>query len=47
MFMSESKISQKGTYVNRGNYVCQDSTVCNTRIKGLERLHDFQERMKS
>ncbi|KQU60204.1 FusB/FusC family EF-G-binding protein [Rossellomorea marisflavi] len=47
MFMSESKKSQQGTYVNRGNYVCQDSTVCNTRIKGLERLNDFQERMKS
>ncbi|KMK97148.1 FusB/FusC family EF-G-binding protein [Rossellomorea marisflavi] len=47
MFMSESKKSQQGTYVNRGNYICQDSVVCNTQVKSLERLHDFQERMKS
>ena len=47
MFMSESRKSQQGTYVNRGNYICQDSMICNAQVKSLERLYDFQERMKS
>lgn len=41
MFVLEVKGSAEGTYVRRGNYICQDSQKCNQNIITLEKLHDF------
>lgn len=45
LFMSEAKVSGKGTFINRGNYICQDSQKCNHNIISLEKLHDFIARL--
>jgi hypothetical protein len=47
MFISEVKGSVMGTYTKRGNYICQDSIVCNQNIVSLESLHDFILRQRS
>jgi len=41
MFLSESKGSDKGTFVKRGNYICQDSQKCNHNLITLDKLNDF------
>jgi Elongation factor G-binding protein, N-terminal/FBP C-terminal treble-clef zinc-finger len=44
-YMSESKTSAKGTFVKKGNYICQDSTECNQKLKDKEKLDDFIHRI--
>ncbi|MFI8688268.1 FusB/FusC family EF-G-binding protein [Rossellomorea sp. NPDC077527] len=44
-YMSESKKSAHGTYVKKGNYICQDSDECNEKLKDKEKLEDFIERI--
>ncbi|MBO9129483.1 FusB/FusC family EF-G-binding protein [Bacillus sp. 165] len=46
LFMSTKKGSGKDTYINRGNYICQDSEVCNRNLTVLDKLHDFIERLQ-
>ncbi len=41
MFLSESKGSDKGTFIKRGNYICQDSQKCNHNLTTLDKLNDF------
>lgn len=43
MFLYEKKGEVLGTFVKRGNYICQNSVVCNQNITSLEKLHDFIE----
>jgi hypothetical protein len=45
MYVSESKKSSKGTYVKKGNYICQDSMECNGKLRDLVKLNEFIERM--
>ncbi|WP_044337211.1 FusB/FusC family EF-G-binding protein [Rossellomorea aquimaris] len=44
-YMSESKASSHGTYVKKGNYICQDSDECNEKLKDKEKLVDFIQRI--
>ncbi|MFE8697223.1 FusB/FusC family EF-G-binding protein [Cytobacillus sp. FJAT-53684] len=46
MFITETKGSEQGTFIRRGNYICQDSQKCNQNIKTLDKLEDFIEGMK-
>jgi Holliday junction resolvasome RuvABC DNA-binding subunit len=41
MFISESRGTTQGTFIKRGNYICQDSQICNQNITELDKLHDF------
>lgn len=41
MFISEEKGTAKGTFVKRGNYICQDSDICNENLMNREQLTDF------
>jgi hypothetical protein len=43
MFVSESKKSAHGTYIKRGNYICQDSQECNQNLITEEKLLNFVE----
>ncbi|WP_226673912.1 FusB/FusC family EF-G-binding protein [Rossellomorea aquimaris] len=40
-YMSESKASAQGTFVKKGNYICQNSDECNDKLKNKEKLDDF------
>ncbi|NRS19089.1 FusB/FusC family EF-G-binding protein [Brevibacillus sp. HB1.4B] len=41
MFVLEAKGSGDGTYLKKGNYICQDSATCNQNIISLDKLNDF------
>ncbi|WP_082234883.1 FusB/FusC family EF-G-binding protein [Halobacillus massiliensis] len=42
-----AKIKSSGDHLlKRGNYICQDSMVCNQNISSLHNLHQFVHRMK-
>lgn len=41
MFISEIKSSGDGAYIKRGNYICQNSQICNQNITTLDKLGDF------
>lgn len=41
LFMSETKGKAQGTFVRRGNYICQDSLKCNENLLSLSKLEDF------
>ncbi|MED1796479.1 FusB/FusC family EF-G-binding protein [Brevibacillus nitrificans] len=45
MFITEIKSSGDGSYLKRGNYVCQDSQSCNQQITMIEKLDDFVRMM--
>jgi hypothetical protein len=45
MYVSESKKSSNGTYVKKGNYICQDSMECNGKLRDLVKLTEFIERV--
>jgi hypothetical protein len=45
LFVSEKKGPNNGTFVKRGNYICQDSQICNHNLTSLDKLHDFIERL--
>ncbi|MFB5282900.1 FusB/FusC family EF-G-binding protein [Peribacillus sp. Hz7] len=47
MFMSEAKGKggEQGTFIKRGNYICEDSQKCNYNLITLDKLHDFIERL--
>jgi hypothetical protein len=47
MFMSEIKGQIQGTFIKRGNHICQDSQKCNQNITTLDKLNDFIERLSS
>lgn len=40
-FMAEPKIRAQGTFIKRGNYICQDSQKCNENLLSVERLEEF------
>lgn len=46
MFVVEVKRSSDGSYVKRGNYICQDSQTCNQNITTLDNLDDFIEHLR-
>jgi hypothetical protein len=46
MFISEAKGTVQGTFIKRGNYICQDSLKCNQNITTLDKLNDFIGRLK-
>jgi hypothetical protein len=46
MFITESKPAANGTFKNRGNYICQDSQVCNQNLQSEEKLHEFIEHLR-
>ena len=46
MFMSETKGSVQGTFIKKGNYICNDSMQCNQNITTLDKLDDFISRIK-
>jgi hypothetical protein len=41
LFMSEIKGTVQGTYIRRGNYICQDNLKCNQHVTSLEKLEEF------
>jgi hypothetical protein len=45
MYVSESKKASNGTYVKKGNYICQDSMECNGKLRDLVKLNEFIERV--
>lgn len=45
MFILEARGSGDGTYLKKGNYICQDSETCNQNIISLDKLNDFLELM--
>ncbi|WP_421382751.1 FusB/FusC family EF-G-binding protein [Bacillus salacetis] len=47
MFITESKAAANGTFRNRGNYICQDSQVCNQNLQSEEKLHEFIEHLQN
>ncbi|MFY4775698.1 FusB/FusC family EF-G-binding protein [Metabacillus sp. RGM 3146] len=46
MFTTEIKGDVQGTFVKRGNYICQDSLKCNENMKSLDKLEEFITRLK-
>lgn len=46
MFLVESKGSEQGTFIKRGNYICQDSQKCNQNLTTLDKLNDFIAQLK-
>lgn len=42
LFMAVVKSSRE-TYTSRGNYICQDSSICNDTISSLQHINDFVE----
>ncbi|PHA02296.1 elongation factor G-binding protein [Bacillus pseudomycoides] len=46
MFLVEIKGDVPGTFVKKGNYICQDSIVCNQNMTSLDKLYDFIERLR-
>ncbi|WP_100332237.1 FusB/FusC family EF-G-binding protein [Bacillus xiapuensis] len=46
LFISAVKGADKGTYIRRGNYICQNPQTCNHNIRSLDKLHEFIERSK-
>lgn len=46
MFMSETKGTVQGTFIKKGNYICNDSMKCNQNITTLDKLDDFISRIK-
>jgi hypothetical protein len=47
LFMSETKGTAQGTFIRRGNYICQDSQKCNENLISLEKLENFIEVLKA
>jgi hypothetical protein len=47
LFMTESKAAANGTFKNRGNYICQDSQICNHNLQSEEKLHEFVEHLQN
>ncbi|MFJ5625048.1 FusB/FusC family EF-G-binding protein [Peribacillus loiseleuriae] len=47
MFLSEAKGTASGTFIKRGNYICENSQKCNQNIISLDKLNDFIERLTS
>ena len=45
MFLTQSKPAANGTFKNRGNYICQDSQICNQNLKSQEKVHEFVEHL--
>ncbi|ANU21959.1 FusB/FusC family EF-G-binding protein [Planococcus donghaensis] len=41
LFVAKTKNSGNEQFVKRGNYICQDATVCNGNIKTLDSLGEF------
>ncbi|MGG1660112.1 FusB/FusC family EF-G-binding protein [Brevibacillus sp. NRS-1366] len=46
MFIAEVKGSGDGTFLKKGNYICEDSQQCNRNITAVDKLHDFVLRIK-
>ncbi|CAG9613606.1 hypothetical protein BACCIP111899_02825 [Bacillus rhizoplanae] len=46
MFLVEIKGDVPGTFVKKGNYICQDSIACNQNMTSLDKLYDFIERLR-
>ncbi|WP_203362903.1 FusB/FusC family EF-G-binding protein [Bacillus sp. REN10] len=46
LFMTEVKGPQPGTFVKRGNYICQNQETCNKNIQTLDQLQAFIARNK-
>ena len=46
MFLSETKGTVQGTFIKKGNYICNDSMKCNLNITTLDKLDDFISRIK-
>ncbi|MFY0762660.1 FusB/FusC family EF-G-binding protein [Metabacillus dongyingensis] len=46
MFTAEIKGNEPGTFIKRGNYICQDPHTCNQNITSLTKLNDFLAWMK-
>ena len=46
LFTAKTKGSGQDNFIKRGNYICQDSKVCNSNINTLERLHEFFGRLQ-
>ncbi|WP_113926558.1 FusB/FusC family EF-G-binding protein [Bacillus sp. P14.5] len=47
LFMTESRAAANGTYKNRGNYICQDSQICNRKLQSEEKLLAFIEHLRN
>ncbi|RIW32761.1 elongation factor G-binding protein [Bacillus salacetis] len=47
MFITESKAAADGTFKNRGNYICQDSHVCNRNLQSEEKFQEFMEHLQN
>jgi hypothetical protein len=45
LYVSQSKKTSHGTFVKKGNYICQDSMECNGKLKDLKKLEDFIRRV--
>ncbi|WP_246145588.1 FusB/FusC family EF-G-binding protein [Bacillus rubiinfantis] len=43
LFSIEKKGSTQDSYINRGNYICEDSRKCNQQITSQEKLFEFFE----
>ncbi|MDQ0272840.1 FusB/FusC family EF-G-binding protein [Cytobacillus purgationiresistens] len=46
MFTHEVKGEASGTFIRRGNYICEDSQSCNMNISSLVKLEEFISHLK-
>lgn len=47
LFVATAAGENRDTFINRGNYICKDSKVCNQNITDLDNLDQFIGRLKS
>ncbi|TDL76408.1 FusB/FusC family EF-G-binding protein [Peribacillus frigoritolerans] len=47
MFTAEIKGAEPGTFIKRGNYICQDPYTCNQNITSMTKLNEFLALMKN
>ena len=46
LFTAKVKASAQDAYIKRGNYICRDAHVCNSKVDSLDRLNRFVERLE-
>lgn len=46
LFLSKSKTGNDGTYSKKGDYICNDSAVCNRNLTNIDDFYTFIESLK-
>lgn len=46
LFLSKSKTGNDGTYSKKGDYICNDSAICNSNLTNIDDFYAFIESLK-